>query len=328
MLATALTLALAGCGSGREEADGETKTDGPAVSLPSAPSTSATPRSPGGPGPTDAPGGSTWSSGTSGPPGSSGGHGGTWTPEGRRTHTHWTPPSGGGDTAGQSRPSKDLAWTPFGPTSPSNDYANFDHVYDLVQRRDCQLAQTRYQDAGRQGKWESDPYPWKVLKGLVAACHIAQGHSDQWQTVTSAYSEVKGHSSGSCKYDAGFRVLEELAVFRMQHPDGKVVFGPPRSGRAACPNEITEFSSSTVRQGGYFGINGTWPVPVSVYFDEVKASFQPGDPKDRCCHRAGLSVEVPDGLPLGEAHVTLRGEGNSFYLAGPTVTVLPSVEQP
>ncbi|GCD40710.1 hypothetical protein [Streptomyces paromomycinus] len=197
-----------------------------------------------------------------------------------------------------------------------------------MQRRDCRLAQTRYLAAGRQGQWEVAPHPWNVLKGLVAACFVAQGQTDRWQTVTTAYAQVKGYSTGSCKYRAAFRVLEELALFRIRHPDGKVVFGAAPAGRNACPNGITDHSSTTVYQGGDFFISGTWPVPVSVYFNNRKVPFQAGDPNDRCCHKGILPVEVPADLPLGKAQVSLRGDGNAFRLDGPTVTVLRPQSSP
>ncbi|MGI5401066.1 hypothetical protein ACQEVG_16705 [Streptomyces sp. CA-135486] len=191
------------------------------------------------------------------------------------------------------------------------------------------MAESRFNEAGRQGKWVSDPMPWSVIKGLIAACYVANGRGSEWQTVTAAYSDVKGHPSGSCKYTAAFKVLKRLATFRMEHPDGKVVFRDAPAGSPACKNEITEHGSLTVRQGDNFYVRGTWPVPVSLYFNEINAPVKKdGGTDSLCCHKATVSVDVPDNLPLGEAKVSLRGEGNSFFLAGPTVEVLPPISQP
>ncbi|WP_420077042.1 hypothetical protein ACOAKG_29340 [Streptomyces sp. JL3001] len=197
-----------------------------------------------------------------------------------------------------------------------------------MQGWDCQLAESRFGDAGRQGKWEIDPEPWNVIKGLIAACWAGQGRPSEWQTVINAYADVKDHPSGSCKYAAAFQVLEQLALFLMEHPDGKVEFRDAPQGSTACESEIKEYSSLEVPQGGKFWVRGTWPVPVSLYFNGIKAPFQDGDPSVRCCHGAVLSVDAPNDLPLGEAKVSLRGEDGSFYLEGPSVQVLPPAPQP
>ncbi|MGW0555839.1 hypothetical protein ACWDZ6_16770 [Streptomyces sp. NPDC002926] len=171
-----------------------------------------------------------------------------------------------------------------------------------------------------------------MIRGLIAACYIAEGRGADWQTVTAAYADVQGHPSGSCKYNAAFKVLKRLATFRTEHPDGKVVFRNAPTGSTACKIEITEYRSSGesgipspyVHQGGTFTVEGTWPVPVLLYFDEIVVPpFYPRDTDTQSGLNASVTERVPDDLPLGQAKVSLRGKYSQFYLPGPTVTIRP-----
>ncbi|MFE0103438.1 hypothetical protein [Streptomyces sp. NPDC059009] len=243
-------------------------------------------------------GGSTWKPGhTSGGHASTGGHG-DGGPGGHRDRSQGPPPD------------KEFSWVPFGPTSPEWDGINTDHVYDLVQARNCGEAKRWYDNAGPRN-WQAKPAAWKALEGLIAACYAVGGQEGEWQKVIDAYSVVRNQPSGDCKYTAARRTLGQLAEFRAAHPDGKVRIRPSGNGLQACPSTITQMSPRQAPRGAKAEVKGTWPSTATVYVGGVQAHLVDNanamDPV--CCLNATVTFEVPSSAPTGAARVVLKAGG-------------------
>ncbi|MGH4031178.1 hypothetical protein ACQB60_19830 [Actinomycetota bacterium Odt1-20B] len=246
-------------------------------------------------------GGSTWKPGHT-----SGGHGGN----GGNSGGHSNGGSGGHHDRSQGPPpDKEFSWVPFGPTSPSWDGINTNHVYDLVQIRDCGEAK-RWYDAAGPRNWQAKPAAWKALEGLIAACYAVGGQESEWQKVIDAYAVVRNQPSGDCKYAAARRTLGQLAEFRAAHPDGKVRIRPSGNGVQACPSTITEVSPRQAAPGAKVEVKGTWPSSATVYVGGVQAHLVDNanamDPV--CCLNATVTFEVPSSTPTGAARIVLKAQ--------------------
>ncbi|EPH42029.1 hypothetical protein ABT390_35210 [Streptomyces aurantiacus] len=266
----------------------------------------------------------------SGGSGSSGRDGATWDP-GSGGGSTWKPGrtdggrgdggSGGDrDRSTEPPPEKEFSWPPFGPNSPQWNSVNTDHVYDLVQSRKCAEARYKYNAAGPE-RWQSNPAPWKVLEGLIAACHAVGGQEDEWRKVIDAYSAVRNTSSGDCKFRAGHGTLKALAEFRVAHPNGRVRIRPASNGVRACPAVITRVSDRKVARGTRVSVTGTWPSAVTIRLGsrEPKVEVNEGNPDAGCCHNATVNFHVPADMPTGGAPLTLTA--GSVTLDGGTIEI-------
>lgn len=221
----------------------------------------------------------------------------------------------GGDEA----PTEEFSWLRVGPKSPEFDSLNPDHVYDLIQRRNCPRARDRYETLGAERRAQN-PTTWNLLNGLIAVCFAVQGEEREWETVVDSYRAVKGKSTGDCKYEAGYRMLEQIASFLLTHPEGKVLIreAPTGPGTEACPFKIEQLYVNGVPAneaglGEMVSVSGTWPSEVQdVFLDGTKAVvIPPGEGEDYgCCHKATTNFQVPEDMQPGTVDViTLSGNG-------------------
>ncbi|GGR83058.1 hypothetical protein GCM10010252_22220 [Streptomyces aureoverticillatus] len=242
-------------------------------------------------------GGETWDGGGDG--------GSTWKP-GQSTGGRTNGGSGGGGST-KPDPDKEFSWTPPGPDSPEWDGINTDHVYDLVQARNCSEAKRWYDNAGPTN-WQANPAGWKVLEGMIAACFAVGGQEGEWRKVTAAYAAVRNQPSGDCKYVAARRTLGQLAEFRSAHPGGRVRIRPAARGSQACPSGITGVSATQATRGSKMWVKGTWPSEVTVYVGGHEARKVGNDDSvdPVCCHKAMVTFEVPPNVPTGTARILLR----------------------
>ncbi|WP_189173592.1 hypothetical protein [Streptomyces lasiicapitis] len=313
-------LVTAGCGSPDDSRGGGTP-DGPANTV-GVPDASGTGRS-GPAGDRSSEGGSTGGGSANGGSSGSGGSrspgkdGATWDGSGDGGST-WKPgrtdggrgdDGSGGDDDGSTEPApdKEFSWPPFGPNSPQWNGINKDYVYDLVQARKCDEARYKYNSAG-PGRWQENPAPWKVLEGLIAACHAVGGRDAEWQSVIDAYSAVRNVPSGDCKYRAGRRTLQALAEFRAAHPNGRVRIRPASNGVQACPPGVTRVSTTQAAPGTQVSVTGTWPSAVTIQLRnrKVDGEVNEGNPDAGCCHNATVNFRVPRDMPAGPAPITLK----------------------
>ncbi|WP_030955198.1 hypothetical protein [Streptomyces sp. NRRL S-481] len=202
------------------------------------------------------------------------------------------------------------------------DSINTDHVYDSVQQHKCDYARDKYDTVGPERRANSDPNTWNLLKGLIGICLAVQGDESEWETVVDSYRDVRGISTGNCKYEAGYRLLEAVASFVQAHPDGKVLIddAPTGPGSAACPYRIQDVyvsatgrSPETVAPGTELWARGTWPSEVGrVLLNGTEAPVirLPDSDQHSCCHNASVSFTVPENMPKGTVNeVTVTGAG-------------------
>ncbi|WP_345662842.1 hypothetical protein [Streptomyces venetus] len=237
---------------------------------------------------------------------------------------------GGGNRDGDGDgevPSEKFSWLRIGPKSPEFDALQPDHVYDLIQRHNCDRAQRQYDVKGSERRAEA-PATWNLLKGLIGICFAVQGNEGGWKTAIESYREVRGITTGDCKYQAGYDLLKQVGSFLLEHPDGKVEFGeaPTGPGAAACPYRVTDlyFPIGNVDEaapGDIVEVHGTWPSEVRhVFLDGKKQDVRPlseGDEDKACCHKGITLFEVPQNLQPGTEvkKITLAGDG--FELTAP-----------
>ncbi|MFD0413018.1 hypothetical protein [Streptomyces sp. NPDC127108] len=187
------------------------------------------------------------------------------------------------------------------------DGINTNHVYDLVQAKNCTQAKLWYDRAGPRN-WQENPAGWKVLEGMIAACFAVGGWEGEWQKAIAAYAEVRNQPSGDCKYMAARRTLKELTEFRSAHPKGRIRVRPAAGGTQACPSDITDVSTRQAAHGAIVWVKGTWPSEVRVYVGGVEArkvhnEYTTDTP---CCYLARVTFEVPPDVPTGARRIVLK----------------------
>ncbi|MEU4490211.1 hypothetical protein [Streptomyces purpurascens] len=269
--------------------------------------------------------------GSSSSSGGSGSGGETWT-GGDKGSSTWKPgrTSGGRGNGGSGEerekstdpaPDREFSWAPFGPSSPEWDGINTDHVYDLVQARNCPEAKRWYDNAGPRN-WQARPAAWKVLEGLIAACYAVGGEEGEWQKAIDAYAVVKNQPSGDCKYTAARRTLGQLAEFRAAHPDAGIRIRPAGNGVQACPSVITGMSPRQAAPGATVEVKGTWPSAATVYADgrEVRLVDNANRMHPVCCLNATVTFEVPADAPAGAVRITLKTRSVELDAGELTVT--------
>ncbi|MET7886195.1 hypothetical protein [Streptomyces avermitilis] len=199
----------------------------------------------------------------------------------------------------------EFAWTPPGPDSPPFDGLNPDHVYDLIQARNCERARYKYDLVGADRR-QSQPVKWQLLNGLIGACFALTGQEDQWQTAIDSYNSIKGQPSGDCKYAAGFRSLKQLAEFRIKYPRGEVRIHKTPAGVAACPTRVDSVSTRTAKPGDVVSVRGTWPSEITVYLGTREVALTEESSDKACCQNAFAAFEIPADMTPGTVQITLK----------------------